>query len=550
MFRAPSPIGWYIPEHEQPRAGAAAVVAALHELDVPFGVVLADGEPAAITGSAQVGGRPPPGATELLAWVGALQPHQLGAPAFRERYGLRYAYIAGAMANGIASTELVATMARAGMLGFFGAAGLGTQRIEQAVDRLQAELGDLPFGCNLIHAPSEPRQEQETVALYRDRGVRLVSASAYLGLTPMVVEYRCAGLSPGPSGAVRVGNRLLAKVSRPEVAEAFLRPPPAAMVEALISSGRITAQQARLSARVPMADELTAEADSGGHTDNRAAAVLLPVLSQLRDRIAAELGLDHRVGIGLAGGIGCPEAAAAGFALGADYVMTGSINQACVEAGTSDAVRAMLADAGMADVDMAPSSDMFEAGVRVQVLRRGTMFPMRAQRLYELYRTWDSLDALPDDVRADLERRVFRQPLDSVWAACESYFASRDPAQLERAARDPRHKLALVCRWYLGQSSHWAIAGQADRRADAQVWCGPAIGAFNAWTRGTFLADPTQRSAVVVAANLLAGACAHTRGAWLRDQGVDVGSAGRRWVPRPLKTSLAPRSAGAVHARP
>ena len=35
---------------------------------------------------------------------------------------------------------------------------------------------------------------------------------------------------------------------------------------------------------------------------------------------------------------------------------------------------------------MAPAADMFEMGVKLQVLKRGTMFPMRAQKLYELYR--------------------------------------------------------------------------------------------------------------------------------------------------------------------
>ena len=38
--------------------------------------------------------------------------------------------------------------------------------------------------------------------------------------------------------------------------------------------------------------------------------------------------------VGAAGGIGTPEAAAAAFVLGADFILTGSINQCTVEAGT------------------------------------------------------------------------------------------------------------------------------------------------------------------------------------------------------------------------
>ena len=65
---------------------------------------------------------------------------------------------------------------------------------------------------------------------------------------------------------------------------------------------------------------------------------------------------------------------AAAFALGAAYVLTGSVNQLAVESGLSDDASAMLAQADLADVMMAPAADMFELGVKVQVLRRGTMF--------------------------------------------------------------------------------------------------------------------------------------------------------------------------------
>ena len=49
----------------------------------------------------------------------------------------------------------------------------------------------------------------------------------------------------------------------------------------------------------------------------------------------------------------------------------------------------------MIDVVMAPAADMFEMGVKVQVLKRGTLFPMRAQRLFELYPAYHGGEALP-----------------------------------------------------------------------------------------------------------------------------------------------------------
>jgi trans-AT polyketide synthase/acyltransferase/oxidoreductase domain-containing protein len=226
--------------------------------------------------------------------------------------------------------------------------------------------------------------------------------------------------------------------------------------------------------------------------------------------------------VGAAGGIGTPHAVAAAFAMGAAYVLTGTVNQGCLESRTSDAVRAMLADAGQADVAMAPAADMFEMGVQLQVLRRGTMFPMRARKLWEVYRAHESLEALPASERASIERQIFRQQLDAVWAETRRYWDARDPQQVKRAETDARHKMALVFRWYLGQASRWANSGVEDRRVDYQIWCGPAIGAFNEWVRGSFLEDWRARRAVPIAGNLLHGACVLQRVTSLRQQGVIV----------------------------
>ena len=92
----------------------------------------------------------------------------------------------------------------------------------------------------------------------------------------------------------------------------------------------------------------------------------------------------------------------------------------------------------------------------------------------------------------------------------------------ERADKEPRHKMALVFRWYLGQSSRWANSGEASRRIDYQVWCGPAMGAFNEWTKGTYLEDARQRRVVTVALNILYGAAVLARARSLCGQGVPI----------------------------
>jgi PfaD family protein len=465
------------------------------------------------------------------AFLPALRLEDLGDPTFRADHGLRFAYAAGAMANGIGSADIVEAMSRAGMVAFFGAAGLPLSAVEAAVTRVRRNLGERPFGFNLIHSPSEPALENAVVDLYLRHGVRLVEASAYLDLTLPVVRYRTHGIHAGPDGRVVTPNRVVAKVSRVEVASKFFAPPPAKLLQELVRQGHLTAAQADLATRIPVAQDLTAEADSGGHTDNRPAITLLPTMLALRDRLQAQYGYDRPLRVGAAGGIATPASAAAAFVMGAAYVLTGSVNQACVESGSSDAVREMLAQAEQADTIMAPAADMFEMGIKVQVLKRGTMFPMRAARLYELYRAHGGLDELPAAERAALEKNLFRAPLDEIWRQTRAFFEQRDPSQLPRAEREPKHKMALVFRWYLGQSSRWANAGEPTRKLDYQVWCGPAMGAFNEWAKGSFLEQPRNRRVVTVALNILYGAAVLLRLHLLRCQGLSLPPAWSRLTP-------------------
>lgn len=522
-------VGWWTPGATGPSSDPAELRSALRRLARPVAIVDDAGRVAAgLDGTITVGEAavPPPAASAypLLAYSPALRPEQLGDAGFRAAHGLRFAYAAGAMANAIASEELVAAMGRAGMIGFFGAAGCSTSRIDAAIGRLQHELEGLPFGFNLIHSPSDPQHEAAVVELYLRRGVRLVDASAYLDLTLPLVRYRVAGIHTDADGRVVAPNTVIAKVSRIEVARRFFAPPPDGLLAELQRSGEISASEARMAALLPVAQEMTVEADSGGHTDNRPAITLFPTIVALRDQMQARYarGLP-RLRVGLAGGIATPSSVAAAFAMGAAYVMTGSINQACVEAGTSALVREMLAQAEQVDVAMAPAADMFEMGVNVQVLKRGTMFAMRARKLYELYRAYESLDDLPAAQRALLERDYFRMSLEEAWQATERFFAQRDPQQNIRAARDAKHRMALVFRSYLGHASRWANSGEPSRKIDYQIWCGPAMGAFNEWARGSTLEPVQNRRAATVAKNLLFGAAYLTRVAGLRRAGVELG---------------------------
>lgn len=461
-----------------------------------------------------------PGAKPVAAYEPPCPLETLGDPSFRTDHNISYPYAAGSMANGISSAAMVEAAAKAGLLAFFGAGGLGPAEIEEAVDRLNNNLGDLTFGCNLIHSPSEPELERAAVDLYLKKKVRLIEASAYINLTPALLKYCLHGIYRDSEGKVRTPNRIIAKASRTEVASRFFSPPPEKLLRELTTEGCITPEQAEMACEIPVARDLTAEADSGGHTDNQSPLTLIPTMLALRDSLMDQYRYEQPLRVGAGGGVASPVSALGAFSMGAAWIMTGSVNQCTREAGVSDMVRELLAKAGQADVVMAPAADMFEMGVKVQVLKWGTLFPMRAARLYELYKKYSSLEELPAAERENLEKNYFRASLDEIWAQTLDYFQRRDPGRTARAERDPKYRMALVFRWYLGQASTWANRGEKSRKTDFQIFCGPAMGAFNAWAKGSLLEAPENRDVVSVAMNLLFGAAVQKRIQSLKFQGV------------------------------
>jgi PfaD family protein len=519
---------WRGGEAVVPETGEPAIRQALFSVSRPVFLVKKDGLTGASTvGYAELSAGEQRGGDgfPLLGFTPPLPPDRFGDPDFKKMIGLRYPYVAGAMANGITSVRMVQAMARAGMVGFFGAAGLAPATVEAALAELQATLAGLPFGVNLIHSPVDASLEQAIVELYLKKNIRLISASAYMRLTPYIVLYRVKGIHTDSRGNIVVPNRIVAKVSRVEVAARFFTPPPEKILTGLVQQGLITSEEARLAEKIPMADALTAEADSGGHTDNRPALALLPTMLALRDELCAKFGYPQTIPVGLGGGIATPEATAAAFAMGAAYVVTGSVNQSCVEAGVTPAVRQMLVAAEQADVTMAPAADMFEMGGKVQVLKRGTMFAMRAAKLYDLYVRHKNYEELPAKERENIEKNLLRRSFEEEWLETRKFFEVRDPRQIERAEKDARHKMALVFRSYLGRSSMWGITGEADRKVDYQIWCGPSMGAFNEWARGSFLESAENRDVTTVAMNLLFGASVISRFGWLQYQGGGLPSA-------------------------
>lgn len=454
---------------------------------------------------------------QIEAFCGVADPEKLGDTGFCSDYGIRYPYVGGAMAKGISSTGTVKALGRCGCIGFFGAGGLSIPAISSAIDELQKE--SLPFGFNLIHNPSNYSAEKDTADLYIKKGVRLIEASAYIDLTPAVIKFAIKGIKKNSDGSISRYNRIMAKASRVEVAEKFLSAPKKEYIEQLLNNGEITKEEAEISSRVTIASDITAEADSGGHTDFRPAPALISSFMELKDIMQKKYS--NRIRVGFGGGIGTPAAAASAFAAGCSYIVTGSINQSCTESGVSDEAKNMLATASQADTAPAPAADMFEIGAKVQVLKKGTMFAMRAQKLWNLYNSCASIEDIPAKELIQIEKLFLKCSVRECWENTKKFFQKADPEKISAAERDPKFKMALIFRSYLGQTASWAVQGTPDRKIDFQIWTGPAIGAFNAWTKGTFMENPKNRRTDIAAMNIIYGSAVLSRLSILRSQGFD-----------------------------
>jgi trans-AT polyketide synthase/acyltransferase/oxidoreductase domain-containing protein len=356
----------------------------------------------------------------------------------------------------------------------------------------------------------DPELEMRTVELYVGKGVENVEAAAYMQMTESLVYFHVSGIRQDDKGVYKSHHRILAKVSRPEVAEAFLRPAPERFLKRLLDIGRVTSDQVAAAKKLPMSHDICVEADSGGHTDRGVALVLLPTIQRLRDDIQREYGYQKKIRVGLAGGIGDPNSAAGAFVMGADFILTGSINQCTAEAGTSDAVKDLLEGINVQDTDYAPAGDMFEIGARVQVMKKGVLFPARANKLYQLYSQYNSLEEIPEKILAHLERNYFKKSITEIWEETKIYFHDvGKPDEIMKAEQMPRKKMALVFRWYFGYSSRIAFAGDIEDKVNFQVHTGPALGAFNRWVKGTELESWRHRHVGEIGKKLMDGAAIH-----------------------------------------
>lgn len=254
--------------------------------------------------------------------------------------------------------DVVAAVSKAGGLGVLGAVGHSDRGLEIDLDWIENEIGDRPYGVDLI-VPAKYAGSDEG-------GIKLADLVAMIPhehrqfVDDLLDRYDVPELpadTPGgslvsgggdaaPFSADRADVQLeVALAHRPSLVVNALGPPPAHMIERVREEGRLvgalagTAQHGERHVNAGVDLIIAQGSEAGGHTGEIGTMVLIP-------EIVDAVGDTPVLG---AGGIGRGRQMAAAMALGAQGVWCGSVWLTTEEAETHPAVKEKFLDATSAD---------------------------------------------------------------------------------------------------------------------------------------------------------------------------------------------------------
>ncbi len=283
--------------------GSEAIADRLRDLD-SAGALVADAQ-----GRLGLAPNPlaPPEGQRVLCYYPPLPPERLGAPGFRREFGARFAVTAPA-----------SDLALAQAFGDFGALAsvippTRPQEAEMTLARAHRAFGGRLFALRVRRDSARPEAAEAMAELWARRGGRLLEAEGFEAPSLALTLWRAETLSRDAEGTAVSPRRLIARVSDPASAEAFLRPAPRHLLDQLLARGQIDAERRDLALRLPMADAVIAAGGSG-------AWPTLPLLARVLRLRETLCGPQDWPLVGAAGGAGSPQALAALFAMGADHL--------------------------------------------------------------------------------------------------------------------------------------------------------------------------------------------------------------------------------------
>ena len=254
--------------------------------------------------------------------------------------------------------DVVAAVSKAGGLGVLGAVAHSPRQLEIDLDWIEAEVGDRPYGVDLIIPAKYAGDEggghtaADVAALIPAEHWEFVNDILRRYDVPELPEDASGGIfrvdegTPAPFSALSAGPQLDIALSRRTafVANALGSPPPH-MIDRCKEEGRLVgalagkAVHAERHVQAGVDIVIAQGGEAGGHTGDIGSMVLIP---EVVDAVAPVPVLG-------AGGIGRGRQMAAAMALGAQGVWCGSVWLTTDEAETHPAVKAKMLAATSAD---------------------------------------------------------------------------------------------------------------------------------------------------------------------------------------------------------
>ncbi len=243
--------------------------------------------------------------------------------------------------------DVVAAVSKAGGMGVLGAVGHSDAQLEIDLDWIEAEIGDRPYGVDLIVPAKYAGSDEggltihDLVAMIPDAHRQFVDdILTRYGVPELPGDAGRGGLVGGSDAAPFSANRAdpqldIALAHDPVFVVNALGPPPAHMIELVHGAGRKVgalagaAQHAERHVNAGVDVIIAQGGEAGGHTGEIGTMVLIPEIVDVVGDIPV-LG---------AGGIGRGRQMAAAMALGAEGVWCGSVWLTTEEAETHPTVK-------------------------------------------------------------------------------------------------------------------------------------------------------------------------------------------------------------------
>ena len=261
--------------------------------------------------------------------------------------------------------DVVAAVSKAGGLGVLGAVAHTPEQLEIDLEWIEAEVGDLPYGVDLIVPAKYAGDDQDGYTI--DDIVKLIPPEHQEFIDDILARYEVPDLPPpdtaegapgggarsvgrssgaAPFSAAAAGPQLdIALAHRTAFVANALGPPPQFLIDRVKEEGRLIGALAGKAVHAERhvaagVDIIIAQgSEAGGHTGEIGTMVLIP---EIVDAVAP-------VPVLAAGGIGRGRQLAASLALGAQGVWCGSVWLTTDEAETHPVVKQKFLEATSAD---------------------------------------------------------------------------------------------------------------------------------------------------------------------------------------------------------